>query len=126
MVKQENRKECMRFYITNLGKDTFILGYPWFRMFKPTIDWHEGRISGPQIRMETIRYGVLQRARNWVKTIKEDTGNNNNLIVSAICTETPEEALQELENSANPDDILWSGGTPLGIEGGWVEYIWHT
>ena len=92
-------------------------------MFKPTIDWHEGRISGPQIRMETIRYGVLQRAQNWVKTIKEDTSNNDNLVVSAICTETPEEALQELENSANPDDILWSRGTPLGVEGGRVEYI---
>ena len=64
MVKQGNRKERIRFYITNLGKDAFILGYPWFRMFKPTIDWHEGRISGPQIRMETIRYGILQRTRN--------------------------------------------------------------
>ena len=43
-----------------------------------------------------------------------------------IGTETPEEALQELKNSANADDILWSGGTPLGIESGRVEYIRRT
>jgi len=30
------------FYITLLGKDRIILGYPFFYTFNPTINWQEG------------------------------------------------------------------------------------
>ena len=38
IVKQGNQKERQRFYVSNLGKDRFILGYPWFCAFTPDID----------------------------------------------------------------------------------------
>ena len=40
--------------MSNLGKDRFILGYPWFRAFVPDIDWANNALRGPQVKMETI------------------------------------------------------------------------
>ena len=54
MVKQGNKKVRQRFYVSNLGKDRFILGYPWFRAFSPDIDWASAELKGPGIKMETI------------------------------------------------------------------------
>ena len=55
MVKQGNRKERQRFYVSNLGRDRFILGYPWFRTFTPDIDWTNAQLRGPQIKIETLK-----------------------------------------------------------------------
>jgi len=54
MVKQGNKKVRQCFYVSNLGKDRFILGYPWFRAFSPDIDWANRELKGPGIKMETI------------------------------------------------------------------------
>jgi len=54
MVKQGNKKVRQRFYVSDLGKDRFILGYPWFRAFNPDINWTEAKLKGPGIKMETI------------------------------------------------------------------------
>jgi hypothetical protein len=40
-------------FVTNLGKDHIILGYPWFEAFNPKINWKEGRLLGPQIELKT-------------------------------------------------------------------------
>jgi len=55
MVKQGNWKEQQHFYVSNLGRDRFILGYPWFRTFTPDIDWTNAQLHGPQIKMETLK-----------------------------------------------------------------------
>jgi gag-polyprotein putative aspartyl protease len=36
------------FFITNLGTDRIILGYPWFRWFSPQIDWANHVLKGEQ------------------------------------------------------------------------------
>ena len=41
-VIRGKQKHRMRFYLTALGKDQFILGYPFLYAFNPTIDWQEG------------------------------------------------------------------------------------
>jgi hypothetical protein len=41
-----------RFYITNLGDDHILLGYPWLEEFNPDIDWKAGAMKGPQIELE--------------------------------------------------------------------------
>ena len=63
MVKQGNRKEWQRFYISNLGKDRFILGYPWFCAFTPDIDWTNAQLRGPQIKMETLKLETFQKLK---------------------------------------------------------------
>jgi len=70
MVKQGNKKVQQRFYVSNLGKDRFILGYPWFRTFNPDIDWTEAKLKGPGIKMETIQHEVMEKARNYVQKLK--------------------------------------------------------
>ena len=70
MVKQGNKKVRQRFYVSDLGKDRFILGYPWFRAFNPDINWTEAKLQGPGIKMETIRHKVMEKARNYVQRLK--------------------------------------------------------
>jgi len=52
MVKQGNKKVQQCFYVSNLGKDRFILGYPWFRAFNPDINWANAELRGPGIKIE--------------------------------------------------------------------------
>jgi hypothetical protein len=42
-----NRKPCNHlFFVTDIGEDDVILGYPFFKSFNPTIDWEKGQLSG--------------------------------------------------------------------------------
>jgi len=72
MVSRGNKKIRQRFYIANLGRNRFILGYPWFREFQPDINWVNGMLRGPPIHMETLLMGTLQRAKKYLKDKKED------------------------------------------------------
>ena len=42
--------------------DRAILGYPWLKTFNPWINWGEGRILGPEIRIETCSLGKQRGA----------------------------------------------------------------
>jgi len=54
MVSQGNLRQQLRFFVTNLGRDHFLFGYPWFKAFKPDIDWEAGTLKGPKVKVETI------------------------------------------------------------------------
>jgi hypothetical protein len=34
-----------RFYVTGLGKQKIILGFPWLHKYNPIIDWKKGEIT---------------------------------------------------------------------------------
>jgi len=55
----------------NLGKDRFILGYPWFRTFTPDIDWTNAQLRGPQIKMETLKLDVFKKLKEYRDKLKE-------------------------------------------------------
>jgi hypothetical protein len=42
----EGATEVQRFYITNLGEDRAIFGFPWLRTFQPEVDWWNAQING--------------------------------------------------------------------------------
>jgi len=65
-VRQGNKKAKQIFYVTNLGKDSFILGYPWFRSFTPDIDWANAQLRGPKVRIETTHLATAERVRNYM------------------------------------------------------------
>jgi len=44
-----------------------LFGYPWFRKFKPDIDWEKSELKGPKVKIKTLLYGTLQRAKTWLK-----------------------------------------------------------
>jgi len=52
-IWHNGRQEGTIFFITNLGKDHMILGYPWLEQFNLDIDWENGRILGTPITMKT-------------------------------------------------------------------------
>jgi len=104
LVTQGNKKEQTRFFVTNLGSDRMLFGYPWFKKFNPEIDWEKSKLKGPKVKIETLLYGTLQWAKTWLKQTNQ---NNKDLILKA------------------QQCALWSGVTPSKIMGGPVE-INHT
>jgi hypothetical protein len=55
-VKKGEQEALQRFYITGLGSDHAILGYPWLREFNPSIDWTRGAIRGAPVHIETALF----------------------------------------------------------------------
>jgi hypothetical protein len=55
-VKRGDQESLQKFFITSLGGDCAILGYPWLRTLTPSIDWRNSRILGPKIIIETALY----------------------------------------------------------------------
>ena len=48
-VRTSKKKTNMRFFITNLGAQRMILGYPWFAAMQPRIDWAKGWLNYDQL-----------------------------------------------------------------------------
>ena len=48
----ENQKQA-KFFVTNLGKEQIILGYPWLEEFNPDIDWKNGKLLGSHVQLKT-------------------------------------------------------------------------
>jgi len=65
-IRQGTKEVKQIFYITNLGKDRFILGYPWFRAFTPDIDWANNKLRGPKVGIETTHLATAERVKNWI------------------------------------------------------------
>ena len=68
------------FYVTNLGSDKMILGYPWLCAFNPDIDWPSCKLIGPIIKME-----MLLHARN--PRLREMLANKWGMLNSIIPTQ---------------------------------------
>ena len=45
-----------RYYITALGKDCIILGYPFLYDFNPKINWKSGKVLGEPVQLQSSRY----------------------------------------------------------------------
>jgi hypothetical protein len=55
IVKGEKHM-LQRFYITALGKDRIILGYPFLYDFNPKINWKSGKVQGEPVQLQSSRY----------------------------------------------------------------------
>jgi hypothetical protein len=98
LVTRGHIKERVSFYITNLGKDHFIFGYPWCQDFKPDIDWENLQLKGPSIKVETLLHGKYQHIKEYLSSIQ----NEDFTAIRAVCPP-------------------WSGVTPAEMQGGQVE-----
>jgi len=63
LISHEGRKVTQWFYVTNLGSDKMILGYPWLQAFNPDIDWPNCKLIGPTIKMEMLLHARNPRLR---------------------------------------------------------------
>ncbi len=53
----------MCFFLTDLEKDHFILGYPFLFAFNLKVDWRAAKLKGGLITLEMVGF---QRAQAWV------------------------------------------------------------
>src|SRR6267142_3425824 len=60
-IKRGDEEQWMRFFITDTGKDGFVLGYPFLSTFNPQVDWSKGQILGPMINVLTIEFKQAQK-----------------------------------------------------------------
>ena len=56
------QRTTLRFFLSNLGENKVILGYPWFAAFQPKIDWRRGWIDHGQLPV-ILRSPDASRAR---------------------------------------------------------------
>ena len=57
-----DKETRQKFYITNLGDDKLILGYPWLRHFNPQINWAKDSVTSGPVSLEPpfLKYQKLR------------------------------------------------------------------
>jgi hypothetical protein len=100
-----------RFYITNLGSDRIILGYPWLHAFNPYIDWPNCKLTGPKVKMETMLH-----ARN--PCLREMIANKWGVLNSTISIQNKPDQVDlvvrntEIAKTLNNGQIMEIAETP--------------
>ena len=60
-VLYNGEQKLQRFFLTSLGKDRMILGYPFLREFNPQINWSEGKLQGGTVMLQSTKFRYLRR-----------------------------------------------------------------
>ena len=64
--------QVQRFYVTNLGTNRFILGFPWLYEFNPEIDWRRHTANGLPLHLcPTTKTAEDTLAANLIQTAKD-------------------------------------------------------
>jgi hypothetical protein len=77
-VQTGSQRTTLQFFLSNLGENKVILGYPWFAAFQPKIDWKRGWINHGQLPV-ILRSPNASRAQflpwriNKIHTTQSDT-----------------------------------------------------
>jgi hypothetical protein len=66
------QEKIRQFYVTNLGKDRIILGYPWLREFDPPLNLKEGKLKEGQVLLETLtrKWALLKQQRMFLHALQ--------------------------------------------------------
>jgi hypothetical protein len=55
------QEKLQRFFITSLGQDRIVLGYPFLYQFNPEINWSKGRLKGGSVQLQSPRYKYIHQ-----------------------------------------------------------------
>ena len=67
LVNLGSERAKMKFYLTSLGNNRMILGYPFLWYFNPEIDWRTAQLKG-QVTIETLKQMAIRRKiEEWTK-----------------------------------------------------------
>ena len=61
-VKVDNKEMNTRFLVTDIGKETMILGLPWLKQYNPVIDWDKGTMDISNVKLSKTFGEVFQRS----------------------------------------------------------------
>jgi hypothetical protein len=99
------QRNTLRFFLSNLGENKIILGYPWFAAFQPRIDWRRGWIDHAQL-LVILRTPDAKRARFLPRQINRPRDTSPETIY--VCAMIPEPR-QTSENPNIPPHYWMSG-----------------
>ncbi len=68
-IYYQKRMARMKFYLTSLGGDSFILGYPFLYIFNLSVDWRKARLLEGNVQLETVPF---QRADRRVEECQQE------------------------------------------------------
>jgi hypothetical protein len=55
-IRHQDKTIWMKFFLTNLGKDRFILGYLFLFVFNLDVDWQRAKLRGGVVGIETTGF----------------------------------------------------------------------
>jgi len=121
IITRGTKKVPTKFYVTNLGGDRAILGYPWLRDFNPDIDWPTGKLKGPQVKIETPFYSrfptmccIMEKRANHIVPTSDHPSDDTK--IRGAETQNPETPSKEPETmpealsstyQALAEDLSW-------------------
>ena len=68
-VQTGEKRVKLRFFLSDLGENKIILGYPWFAAMQPKIDWARGWLDHSQLPI-ILRSNDALKARFTLRTVK--------------------------------------------------------
>ena len=74
----QGKEKRTLFYIINLGKDWFLLGYPWLEDENPVINWKEGTLKEGEVTIKTTQAYM----KEWLDRIKQESDDTIRLTSS--------------------------------------------
>jgi len=69
-IKYNKKEALMKFFITSLGKDHLILGYPFLEKFNLKINWTRGEMKEGHLTLESTAFKHLNKYT--IQTIQRD------------------------------------------------------
>ena len=59
-VVHNGQQKLQQFFLTSLGRDRMILGYPFLRDFNPPINWTKGELVNGPVTLQSARYKYIK------------------------------------------------------------------
>jgi len=69
-IKSGDQQKRTKFFVTNLGKEQAILGYPWLEEFNPAINWGEGKLTGTSVHLKTPNAVAREQLNNHIRQME--------------------------------------------------------
>ena len=99
------RKTNTQLFVTGLGKERIILGFPWLNEHNPDIDWKSGEVSWRQQRRKLIIKRSLKKKKP--VTILEEEDNDAHLNRTQNPLEDNELSLLIASITGETDNEIW-------------------
>jgi gag-polyprotein putative aspartyl protease len=120
-VRKGNKQAHQRFFITSLGNDRIILGYPWLEEFNPDIDWSARTMRGAQVQLElqTLAWQNWRQGQATIRLAKmQPEWEAGDELIIAKTHFAQEWAIAEKERKGKAPVTVKDLGIP-------PEYKWH-
>jgi len=69
-IKYGNQQKQSKFFVTNLGKEQAILGYPWLEEFNPEINWRDGKLNRTRVKLKTPTAVTKEQLKNHIRQME--------------------------------------------------------